>query len=167
MQRQAYAAGTSGTVLKTTDCGGDNFEVMLVEPNGSEILQQGTTRKIIWSAGFSGNVKLEYTSNNGSTWNTISNSVPAGLFEFNWTLPSVNSDQCKVRVSSVSNPSFADESNSVFTILPNTSNIYTVPELLYFKFNNGSTTTPNYSVPRIGINLANVTWTYFAKWRIV
>jgi len=140
-----FVVGTNGTLLKTTD-GGDDFKIALLSPNNREVLTTGASFKIQWSCVFSGNVKLEYSVNNGSSWNVIANSVPAESFEYNWTIPSAYSSFCKVRITSVENPTLADESDGIFSIL--TSNpFYNVPELTYYKFNNGSNTTPNYAVP--------------------
>jgi photosystem II stability/assembly factor-like uncharacterized protein len=101
------------------------FEV--TQPNGGEVLSGGTFTTIYWTGYINSNtVKLEYTSNNGASWNTIVNST----FHFNgannsytWFIANVNSANCRIRVSEVSNPSLSDESNNTFTINANSSNI--------------------------------------------
>lgn len=140
-----YAAGTNGLLLKTTD-GGDNFNVAVISPNNREVLTAGSAIPVKWSAAFSGNVKIEYSLNSGASWNVIQNSVPAELFEYEWIVPTGNSNQCKVKITSVDNPAISDVSDGIFNIL-NSSLFYNVPELVYYKFNNGINTTPNYAVP--------------------
>ena len=149
-----FAVGTNGTLLKTTD-GGDDFKIALLSPNNREVLTTGSSFKIQWSCIFSGNVELEYSINNGSSWNIIASSVPVESFEYNWSIPSAYSSFCKVRITSVENPALTDESDGKFSIL--TSNpFYNVPELLYYKFNDGSNTTPNYAVPGEITGVANI-----------
>jgi len=143
--KTGFAAGTNGLLLKTTD-GGDNFSVAVLSPNNREILTNGSTFPIKWSSVFPGNAKLEYSVNNGSSWNLIQNSIPAESFEYNWLVPSLSSSQCKIKISSVDNPALSDVSDGLFYIL-SSNPFYNVPELVYYKFNNGSVTTPNYAVP--------------------
>ncbi len=143
--KTGYAVGSAGTLLKTTD-GGDNFSVAVLSPNNREILTSGSTFPIKWSSVFPGNVKIEYTVNNGATWNVIQNSVPAESFEYNWLVPSGSSSQCKIKISSADNPSVFDVSDGSFYIL-SSNPFYNVPDLIYYRFNNGINTTPNYAVP--------------------
>lgn len=152
--KTGFTVGTSGTLLKTTD-GGDDFKVALLSPNNREVLITGTSFKIQWSCVFPGNVKLEYSVNNGSSWNLIENSVPSELFEYTWQIPEAYSSSCKLRITSVENPAYSDLSDGNFSIL--TSNpFYNVPELIYYKFKDGTNTTPNYAVPGEITGVANI-----------
>jgi hypothetical protein len=99
----------------------------VIQPNGGEQLAGGTNYYIEWTGYSNTNyVKLEYTTNNGTTWNTIGTNI----YHYNgiqnshlWFVTNVNSSNCRVRVSQVSNPTIFDESNNTFTINANTSNI--------------------------------------------
>jgi photosystem II stability/assembly factor-like uncharacterized protein len=98
-------------------------------PNGGETLGGNTNEYIYWGGYLNSNyVKLEYSVNNGSSWNTIANSVyhyngTSGNNYYLWFVNNVNSNNCRIRVSEVSNPTVNDESNNVFTINANSSNI--------------------------------------------
>ena len=140
-----YIVGTSGTLLKTTN-GGDNFIAAVLTPNSRQVIVSGSTFNIKWSSVFTGNAKLEFSTNNGSSWTVIQNSIPASSFEYTWLVPGVASSLCKVRLTSVNNPSISAVSNGTFSIVTSATT-YNVPELLYYKFNDGSVTTPNYAVP--------------------
>lgn len=140
-----YAAGTNGTLLKTTD-GSDNFAVSVLSPNNREVLTSLSSFPVRWSCAFSGNVKLEYSLNNGAGWNVIQNSVPAEDFHYYWTVPPGNSSQCRIRITSVENPALSDVSDGNFTIV-SSNPFYNVPELVYYKFNRGVNSTPNYAIP--------------------
>jgi Leucine-rich repeat (LRR) protein len=92
----------------------DTFMVVTA-PNGGENWQVGSGHNITWtSAGTSGAVKIEYSTNNGSDWEEIIASTPDDG-TYLWTIPSMPSTSCLVRVSDTDdNPS--DQSNDVFTI---------------------------------------------------
>lgn len=143
--KTGYIACTAGTVLKTTD-GGDNFNLAVISPNNGEVLISGSTSVIQWASTVSGNVNIEFSTNDGGNWNTIQNSVPANNFSFNWQVPSANSNTCKVKITSVENPSITDISDGKFAIV-HVNPFYNVPELIYYKFNDGINSTPNYAVP--------------------
>jgi Leucine-rich repeat (LRR) protein len=84
-------------------------------PNGGENWEAGTSQNITWtSTGSIANVKLEYSTNNGSSWNTITASS-ANSGSYNWTVPNTPSTTCLVKVSDTAGPA-ADTSDGVFTI---------------------------------------------------
>jgi hypothetical protein len=87
----------------------------LTSPNGGENWEAGTSQNITWtSTGSIANVKLEYSTNNGSSWNTITASS-ANSGSYNWTVPNTPSTTCLVKVSDTAGPA-ADTSDGVFTI---------------------------------------------------
>lgn len=98
-------------------------------PNGGETLGGSTNVYIYWDGYLNSNyVKLEYSINNGSSWNTIATNIyhyngTNGNNYYLWFVNNVNSNNCRVRVSQVSNSTIFDESNNVFTINANSSNI--------------------------------------------
>ncbi|MGE5498383.1 MAG: choice-of-anchor V domain-containing protein, partial [Syntrophothermus sp.] len=49
----------------------------LISPNGGENWQVGLVKDITWSGAGVDNVKIEYTTDNGTSWNTIIASTPA------------------------------------------------------------------------------------------
>lgn len=90
--------------------------VDLTYPNGGEVLKTGTTNNITWSCRNINNVKLEYTTDAGTTWNNINASVPAKNYKYPWLIPAVISTDCKVRVSNAADAALLNESTNVFTI---------------------------------------------------
>ncbi len=89
--------------------------IQLLSPNGGEHWLLSTDQNIIWnSQDVDTHVKIEYTSNGGLTWQTItSNTYNDGLFIWRVTGPA--SGQALVRISSVDGlPS--DVSDAFFTI---------------------------------------------------
>ena len=94
--------------------------VVVAFPNGGETFKTYTTTNIIWGSGFAGNVNIELTTNNGSTWSTIANNIPAANNEYIWNIQNMDSTfQAKIRVYDSSNPSQGDTSDAVFAIHEN------------------------------------------------
>jgi len=99
--------------------------ITVTSPNGGESWIAGTSHNVTWTTtGTVGNVKLEYSSNNGSSWNTIVSST-ANDGTYTWSVPNAVSSQCKVRISEASDGSPSDMSDSLFTIV-SASQQYTI-----------------------------------------
>jgi hypothetical protein len=95
-------------------CLGAAFQVQA--PNGGEVWYAGENHDITWSSiGFSGNVKLEYSTNSGSTWSTIVSST-ANDGSYTWTVPNTPGNANRVRVSDAADGSPKDASDANFSI---------------------------------------------------
>jgi large repetitive protein len=102
-----------------TICANQTPAITVLTPNGGEIWSGATTQNITWSyTNISNNVLIEYSTNNGSNWNTITTwPVTAGTYP--WMVPGagpLGSTQCLVRVSDAQNTLVTDQSNATFTI---------------------------------------------------
>ncbi len=89
----------------------------LASPNGGEVWVAGAEEPITWSKKFVDLVKLEYTSDNGTSWNLIADDVPASDGSYPWSVPAVGTDQARVRITNTGLSSVADSSDAPFTIL--------------------------------------------------
>jgi hypothetical protein len=88
----------------------------VLTPNGGEIIILGASYDITWSStGTVGDVKIEYTTDNGSTWVPVIAST-ANDGSHTWSVPTVVSANCKIRISEASDNDPFDESDAVFTI---------------------------------------------------
>ena len=101
--------------------------ITVTSPNGGEHLVSGTTQSINWTSnGTSNNYNIEYTTNGGTTWTTIVSSYNTTLGTYLWTVPSVNTSLCLVRVTDASNSAKTDLSDASFYItvppVPHASN---------------------------------------------
>jgi hypothetical protein len=84
-------------------------------PNGQELLTAGDMYAITWSnTGAITHVLIEYSSDNAQSWNDIRTVPNSGSYE--WQVPTVNSDQCLVRIGDVSVPAVFDISDGLLTI---------------------------------------------------
>ena len=88
--------------------------VVLTEPNGGGVYYIGASRTISWTP--TDNARyLHYTTNNGTAWTEIIGSASPGISTpYTWTLPNVNSTQCRVKVTMLDGR--VDSSDNVFTI---------------------------------------------------
>jgi hypothetical protein len=97
-----------------------NFELgsqlSLTQPNGGESWLVGTTNSITWTSENISSIKIEYTVNDGNSWNVITNSTPASDGVFNWAIPKINSGSAKIRISDPSSQ-LQDISNNPFNIV--------------------------------------------------
>ena len=102
------ASNSANTILAATP--------VLTSPNGGEVWNVSSTNNITWNtASLYGPVFIEYSTDNGATWNIVVSST-SNTGSYSWTIPFTPSTQTKVRISNVSNPSLSDVSNSTFTI---------------------------------------------------
>ncbi len=91
-------------------------KLTITAPNGGEGWLIGSTRAIKWNTnGVIANVKLEFSINNGGTWQTIAASA-TNTCSYQWVIPNSPSVNCLVRVSDVADLTRSDVSNNVFAI---------------------------------------------------
>jgi hypothetical protein len=98
----------------------DNFtietkSITVISPNGGENWEVGSVQTITWTwTSTVGDVKIEYSADNGSSWLDVINSTPNSGF-YSWLIPDDPSSECLVRISETdTDPS--DTSDAVFTI---------------------------------------------------
>jgi len=89
--------------------------IMVVSPNGGEILEGGSNYEILWSSNDVEYVKLEYSINNGVNWNLITDSIGStGIYL--WSVPNVLTTQARIKISDVNISSIYDISDEPFRI---------------------------------------------------
>jgi len=91
--------------------------ITVTSPNGGENWIVGSTHNITWtSSGSIANVQVDYSTDNGSSWNSITAST-TNDGSYPWTVPDTLSTECLVRVQDTDG-SPSDTGNSTFTISP-------------------------------------------------
>ncbi|TET45458.1 hypothetical protein E3J62_07530 [candidate division TA06 bacterium] len=117
------AADTSDSLFQTFD---STFpSVLLLYPNGGEVMEAGGVDTIRWTASDNyvvDSINIYYSSNGGGSWDIVSTGEPNDS-SYEWSIPSVVSDSCLVRVlavDGVENTSL-DESDSLFSIADSTN----------------------------------------------
>jgi Peptidase C10 family/Carbohydrate family 9 binding domain-like/Concanavalin A-like lectin/glucanases superfamily/Secretion system C-terminal sorting domain len=84
--------------------------------NGGAGIEAGQTVQINWNSTGISNIKIEYTIDNGQNWIEIINSISAASGTYNWTVPDVSSNECKIKLKDLSDVNVYDKSNDVFSI---------------------------------------------------
>ncbi len=125
-------------------------DVTLTYPIGGEGFVPGETELLRWDAS-NGNTPftLEYTTDGGVLWNTITTSAGVNSSYYSWTVPNTITNEAKVRVS---RNGFMDESDADFTIVGVPQNVtvnWICPDSIYVLWNtvNGAT---EYEVSMLG-----------------
>ncbi|MCX6580187.1 MAG: Ig-like domain-containing protein [Candidatus Aminicenantes bacterium] len=118
---RAYATNSIGTAYGSnvdfTTGNGPTPVITVTSPNGGEYWLTGSAHSITWTTtGTVGNVKIMYTTNNGSSWQTITPST-TNNGSYPWTVPNTVSSQCKVKISEASDENPSDTGDSVFSII--------------------------------------------------
>ncbi len=106
--------------LTVTTAPASGPRVTVLSPNGGEVLRPGDVHTVRWSStGLIANVRLEFSPDNGATWQTITESA-ANTGQYAWTVPSVTTRQARIRISDTANASINDLSDAVFSIVTET-----------------------------------------------
>jgi hypothetical protein len=115
---------TGTTTLKITKT---LQSLMVLTPNGNEKLERGRTFTITWFDRLSDNVKIDLLKNNAAV-STIAPSAPSSG-TYDWAVPAdlaLGTDY-KVKISSVTDASINDASDSNFSILEKSTLVVTSP----------------------------------------
>jgi hypothetical protein len=125
--------------------------IQITAPNGGEGLKIGSNYNIFWTSNITTNVKIEITTDNGSTWSQIAASVAATAGSYIYAVPNTPTNQAKIRITSLIDPSLKDESDTTFTI----GNINITSPLGGESWLAGSTQTINFNVTN-GIDIVRI-----------
>ncbi len=90
--------------------------VVVTSPNGGETWLVGNTHNITWTSSYVTNIKIEYSTNNGISWQMIISNTPASGGNYNWIIPNTQTTTALVRVSDTAGLGAMDVSDGVFTI---------------------------------------------------
>lgn len=92
--------------------------ITVTYPSGGETMVPGEAEQIRWSAtdNSTSNFTIEYSGDNGSSWSTVDNNVPANDRFINWTAPAISARQGLVRVTR-NDASMSATSEGPFTVL--------------------------------------------------
>ena len=74
--------------------------IQLTYPHAGDVIAANDSFQVYWDAspdihGFT----LEYSTNNGTSWTMINNSIPANQLYCTWYPPNVGADKCKLRLT--------------------------------------------------------------------
>ncbi|MGE5400075.1 MAG: T9SS type A sorting domain-containing protein [Ignavibacteriales bacterium] len=87
-------------------------------PGGGQVFSGSSRHRIKWRASNFEQIKIEFSSDNGSSWQTIEKSISAEPGGYDWRVPDISAEFCRIRLSNAANPALSATSPSVFLIKP-------------------------------------------------
>ncbi|MDP4196110.1 MAG: T9SS type A sorting domain-containing protein, partial [Bacteroidota bacterium] len=91
-------------------------KIAILTPSSGESLLAGTQYQISWASECINNVKLEYSTDKGTSWTSIVASTSALAGSYQWNIPQTAIKQCMLRISDVLNASVSDISDNYFSV---------------------------------------------------
>lgn len=91
--------------------------ITVISPNGGEIWNVGNSYPILWESVSIGNVKIEYSTNNGLNWILITSNTSASSGKYTWTIPNTPTYQALIKITDINNNSIYDISDGIFSII--------------------------------------------------
>jgi hypothetical protein len=93
--------------------------ITLLKPEPDEAILAGSSYTIQWSDSrytedCLGSYNLEYSINGGNDWFAIDTNSVCGQCSYEWSVPSVDSNQCLVRVTDINNANLTDTSGTFY-----------------------------------------------------
>ncbi len=124
--------------------------IEITYPIGGEGFAPFDLQTIRWDAtGLTNPINLEYSTDGGTSWNTISSNVPASSRQLNWNVPLVISGQMRVRATSGTYTDMSDENFTIVNVPSNLSVDYACPDSIGLSWNAASGAT-GYEVSYLG-----------------
>lgn len=90
--------------------------ISLTSPAPGDKVAGGKPFAINWESEFVADVKIEFSSDNGNTWVSATDSSSASFRTFNWTAPEIVSQSCLIKISDEANPDIYDIMDAPFNI---------------------------------------------------
>ncbi len=109
--------------------------VTVTYPNMGESFVPGETESIHWDAvNTTGSFVLEYSTNNGASWNNIA-TVGATTTNYAWTIPNSVTGSAKIRVTNGTNVDVSDDVFSIAPLVLNQQIVQVCPDSAKFTWN--------------------------------
>jgi hypothetical protein len=86
---------------------------------------------ITWTASNMNTLRIDFSSDNGQSWQTIAASVPANLGKYEWLVPETPSSQCFIKVTDLEDGSISSTNQLPFNIPVPTLTMELLPADLY------------------------------------
>jgi len=86
-------------------------ELAVTFPQGGESFIESYTIPITWESDFIPDVKIEFSDDNGSSWLTLIDSIPADIETFDWEVTGEYSNECLIKFSDINNDTLIAISN--------------------------------------------------------
>lgn len=84
-------------------------QISLTGPTDGGKWNSAVSTEITWDSQFVADVKIEFSSDNGSNWTDLTESHSAHYRSFTWPATNILSSECLMKISDVANPEVFDE----------------------------------------------------------
>lgn len=107
-------------------------DISLTSPVDGTKWNGHVNNNITWDSEFIADVKIEFSSDNGQTWEDIVESTSANTRSYSWPATNIISTECLIKISDVANPDVFSINEAPFTlcnldlISPNGNSFYRV-----------------------------------------
>lgn len=104
--------------------------ISLTSPLAGGKMNGGATNNITWDSEFVADVKIEFSPDNGTTWEDIVDITSANTRSYEWSATNIISTECLMKISDVANPDIFSITETPFTLCnldltsPNGGNLY-------------------------------------------
>lgn len=104
--------------------------ITLTAPLAGSKWNGNTTNEITWDSEFIADVRIEFSSDNGQTWEDIVDTTSANTRSYLWPATNIISTECLIKISDVANPDISSITETPFTLCsldltsPNGGNLY-------------------------------------------
>lgn len=106
--------------------------IELTSPIAGSKLNGFANNEITWDSEFIADVRIEFSSDNGQTWEDIVDATSANTRSYTWPATNIISTECLMRLSDVANPNIFSITETPFTLCrlellsPNSTALYRV-----------------------------------------
>lgn len=90
--------------------------IEVVSPLSGTKMNAANDIELAWNSAFVADVKIEFSSDNGQSWETIVDSYSAHYRSYDWQLPEVLSDECFIKISDAANLDVYGMNEEAFTL---------------------------------------------------
>lgn len=92
------------------------FRLDLTSPSGGENLEWNDPHEITWDSEIISSVKIEFSSDNMESWSSVTGTTTAGSGAYAWTVPSVTSPDCFIKLTTPGMPDLYSVNATPFSI---------------------------------------------------
>jgi len=97
-------------------------DITVIYPQGGEGFSPGETEAIRWDAyGTAGTFDIEYSDDNGATWNNVTTGILGDVRTFDWTVPNALTGEALVRITNGGKVAVSPEEFSIIRVPVNLS----------------------------------------------
>ncbi len=97
----------------------NNPALSLLYPSDGLKIEKGRTIDITWESDFTADSKIEFSSDNGSSWTELTDSIPSCEESYEWIVPDLTSTVCLIKITSLRNSGNFTQNSIPFEIRDN------------------------------------------------